>query len=90
MDWNKGYSVRYYIKLVDAATWRDTDTYDIVDGSVSRSDGELQETADLEMKAVLDDSCTAISGGALSQKHAAKSHLETQNTETEDNKCLLF
>lgn len=45
---------------------------------------------DLEMKAVLDDSCTAISGGALSQKHAAKSHLETQNTETEDNKCLLF
>lgn len=52
MNWNKGYSARYYIKTVDAATWRDIDTYNIISGSVSRSDGDLKETADLDLKNV--------------------------------------
>ena len=52
MNWKKGYSASYYLKTVDPATWRDIDTYNIISGSVSRSDGALKESASLEMNTI--------------------------------------
>ena len=49
MDWSTGYTASYYIKTVDASTWRDLDTYQITGGSVSRSTGNLRESATVDM-----------------------------------------
>ena len=50
MDWNKGFSAVYYASLVDRATWRDTDKFEITGGSVTRSDSSLIESADVSTR----------------------------------------
>ena len=47
MNWNKGFSTSYYMTILDAATWRDIERYEIISGSISRSGGTLMEAADL-------------------------------------------
>ena len=49
MNWSTGFSARYYMELVDAATWRDIERYEITGGSIARSAGDLMEAADLDM-----------------------------------------
>lgn len=49
MNWNKGFSARYYMTLVDPDTWRDVQRYEITGGSVSRAAGNLMEAADIDM-----------------------------------------
>lgn len=49
MDWNKGFSARYYMTLVDPVSWRDTERIEIVSGNISRSGGSLMEAADFEL-----------------------------------------
>jgi len=49
MNWNLGYTATYRLTLVDSATWRDIDTLDIVDGSISRTLSDLMESADVTM-----------------------------------------
>lgn len=47
MDWDKGFSASYYACLVDRATWRDTDILEITEGSITRSQSSLIESADI-------------------------------------------
>ena len=48
MDWNKGFSARYYVTLLDNAVWRDIERYEIISGNISRSGGNLMEAADFD------------------------------------------
>ena len=48
MDWSKGFEATYYMTIVDRATWKDTDKIKITGGSVSRSDSNLIESADVD------------------------------------------
>lgn len=48
MNWNKGFSAKYYATFVDTTTWRDTDKFDITGGSIKRSDSGLMQSADIE------------------------------------------
>lgn len=50
MDWNKGFSAVYYASVVDRATWRDIDKFEITGGSVNRSDSSLIESASVETR----------------------------------------
>lgn len=47
MNWNKGYTAKYYAKEVDVATWRDKGVIQILSGSISRSPDRLRESADV-------------------------------------------
>lgn len=47
MNWVKGFSATYYMAIVDRATWRDIDRIEIVGGSISRTDSNLIESADV-------------------------------------------
>lgn len=49
MNWNKGYSAEFLLAVVDPVTWRSMETYEIISGSVSKSDSLLMESADLSM-----------------------------------------
>jgi len=48
MNWNRGFSARYYMELVDAATWRDIKRYEVTGGNISKSTGGLMEAADID------------------------------------------
>lgn len=48
MDWTKGFSSRYYMTFVDDATWRDTDTIQIIKGTVKKESSGLLQSADVD------------------------------------------
>lgn len=48
MDWTKGFSALYYMTIVDRDTWRDIERVDITGGSVSRTNSNLIESADID------------------------------------------
>ena len=48
MNLNKGFTSRYYMKQIDPGTWRDVLTFEITGGTISRSDGDLMEAADID------------------------------------------
>mgnify|MGYP003042273447 CR=1 FL=1 len=50
MKWNKGFSARYFITLVDRVTWRDKEVYPILSGKIDRGIEELMESADIELR----------------------------------------
>ena len=52
MNWNSGFTSRYYMTLVDPATWRDIDTFEITGGSISRSAGDLMEAATVDATSI--------------------------------------
>lgn len=47
MDWKKGFSAAYYMTIIDRDTWRDIERIEITGGSVSRTDSNLMESADI-------------------------------------------
>ena len=47
MDWGKGFTASYYAYIVDAKTWRETELLQITDGSISRTDSGLRDSADI-------------------------------------------
>lgn len=49
MNWKNGFSGRYYMELVDTATWRDIQRIEITGGTISRSGGDLMEAADIDV-----------------------------------------
>lgn len=51
MDWNKGFSAQYYACFVDPQTWEDTERFEIMGGTVKRTDSGLRHSADLECNA---------------------------------------
>lgn len=54
MDWNKGFSAVYYASVVDRATWRDIDKFEITDGSITKSDSSLIESAEISTRYQID------------------------------------
>lgn len=48
MDWSKGWEARYYASFIDKESWRDIERFEITGGKISRSAGELIESADIE------------------------------------------
>ena len=50
MNWNKGFSALYEIKKVDPVSFMDAGSFDFTDGSITRSDDTLVESAELTMK----------------------------------------
>lgn len=46
MNWNNGFSARYYVSEVDPATWKDIDRLEITEGSVSVQSEGLRNAAD--------------------------------------------
>lgn len=47
MDWAKGYTATYYAYIVDGKTWRETTRLQLTEGSITRSDSGLRDSADL-------------------------------------------
>lgn len=47
MDWSKGLSARYKAYIVDPVTWKDGEEIDIISGSISKSESDLRESADI-------------------------------------------
>ena len=50
MDWNSGYSARYYASIVNTETWKDSEPFGFTSGSVSHSDSGLLESADINCR----------------------------------------
>jgi len=48
MEWNKGYTASFYACFVDPVTWRDMESFQITGGSISRSEADLKEAADIQ------------------------------------------
>lgn len=48
MNWNKGYSARYFGTIVDPISWRDTTTFDFAGGNISNTSTGLRVSADLD------------------------------------------
>lgn len=51
MDWSKGWESKTYASFIDKASWRDVERFEITGGRISRSSGELIESADIETTA---------------------------------------
>lgn len=47
MDWNKGFSAKYYASFVDPQTWKDIETFNITGGSIKNTDSGLRCSADV-------------------------------------------
>ena len=47
MDWGKGFTASYYAYIIDAKTWRETELLQITEGSISRSNSGLRDSADI-------------------------------------------
>lgn len=50
MDWNTGITAGYYAAYVDPATWRATERFEIIGGSISNSAEDLRSNASLDCK----------------------------------------
>lgn len=49
MDWSKGLSASYKAYIVDPITWKDTESIDIISGSISKSEDDMRESADISV-----------------------------------------
>lgn len=47
MDWSKGISASYKAYIVDPITWKDIRPINIISGSISKSESDLRESADI-------------------------------------------
>lgn len=47
MDWSKGLSASYKAYIVDPVTWKDIEPIDFISGSISKSEDDLRESADI-------------------------------------------
>lgn len=50
MDWSKGFTAVYYATVLDSASWRDIERFEIVSGNISKSETGLRANADLTCK----------------------------------------
>lgn len=48
MDWNKGFSARYYACFVEPQTWRDIERFEIKGGTLQKFDSGLRNSATIE------------------------------------------
>ena len=47
MDWSKGLSASYKAYIVDPITWKDKEEIRIISGSISKTESDLRESADI-------------------------------------------
>ena len=47
MDWNLGYTARYYLAIVDPNSWKDIARRELLSGSIKRSGSDLMQSADI-------------------------------------------
>ncbi len=47
MEWNQGFSATYYATTVEPQSWRDSGRFEILGGSINRSDDSLYQSADV-------------------------------------------
>lgn len=52
MNWSKGFSAQYFYTMVDPVTWRDIGTYQLIGGSVMKSEDGLMQSGDIEITTV--------------------------------------
>lgn len=50
MNWEKGFSARYFAMIVDADSWRDVEQFEIISGGINKSESGLRVSADLTCK----------------------------------------
>ena len=50
MDWSKGYTVFHYACIVDPITWKDTERIEIEQGSISRGQNSLIQSASIDCR----------------------------------------
>ena len=48
MNYESGYTASFYAAFIDPISWHDRDRFELIDGSVSRTDDGLRQSADLE------------------------------------------
>lgn len=48
MNWESGYKAEFYACFIDPDTWYDTERFEIIDGSVERSEDNLRQSATLK------------------------------------------
>lgn len=48
MEWDKGYSARYYASILDKATRKEVDRIELLSGAIKRTTTDLRESADLK------------------------------------------
>ena len=48
MNWDKGFEATYYAMIVDKNSWRDLERFEILGGEISRTGGELRESANID------------------------------------------
>lgn len=48
MEWSKGYSSTFYLSIIDKATWRDVERFELLSGSIKRDVVGLRESATLD------------------------------------------
>lgn len=49
MNWNEGFSARYYYTVVDPSTWRDLSRHELTGGTVMRTDSNLLQSATINV-----------------------------------------
>ena len=55
MQWNKGFVSSIYASYIDTDTWKDTQRFEVENGSVALSDSELRASADFESDKYLEN-----------------------------------
>ena len=50
MDYTKGYTASFYATIVDPVSWTDQERFEIVSGSISRSETDLRQNASLTLR----------------------------------------
>ncbi|OLR55032.1 hypothetical protein BHK98_02495 [Hornefia porci] len=50
MNWKNGFSASYYGYYIDPASWREKERFEITGGTITRSEGGLKDSADIECK----------------------------------------
>ena len=48
MQWERGYTASYYANVVDEATWKETDRFELTGGSIERDSEGLMQSADID------------------------------------------
>lgn len=50
INWEHGYRVSYFASVVDPGSWVDVDRFDIMEGSITRDDEGLRQSADISCR----------------------------------------
>lgn len=50
MDYSKGYTSSFYMTLLDPVTWTDTGRMELISGSISRSETDIRQSANLSLR----------------------------------------